>query len=62
MHAEHEAVSEGGGVVRTFAVVAESHLGLAKTNGVLAGGNTVELFELSLLNILEGIGVSSGCL
>lgn len=48
-----EAVSEDGGVLRTFAVVAEGHLGLAKTDGVLASGDTVEFLELSLLNILQ---------
>lgn len=36
----------------TFAVVTESHLGLAKTNCVLSGTDAVELLELGLLDIL----------
>jgi hypothetical protein len=38
--------------VFTFAVVAEGHLGLAKTNGVLSGGDAIVLLELGLLNVL----------
>lgn len=38
----------------TLAVVAEGHLGLAETDGVLAGGGAVELLQLSLLDILQG--------
>lgn len=36
----------------TFAVVTESHLGLAKTNCVLSGTDAVKLLELGLLDIL----------
>lgn len=36
----------------TFAVVAESHLGLAKTNCVLSGTDAVKRLELGLLDIL----------
>jgi hypothetical protein len=32
--------------VHTFTVIAEGHLGLAKTNGVLSSGDTIELFKL----------------
>lgn len=37
----------------TLTIVAEAHLGLAKTNGVLSGANAIELLELNLINILE---------
>ena len=37
----------------TLTVVAEGHLGLAETNGVLAGAHAIELFELGLLHILK---------
>ena len=37
----------------TLTVIAEGHLGLAETNGVLASADAIELFELSLLNILK---------
>jgi hypothetical protein len=37
----------------TLTVIAEAHLGLAKTNGVLSSADAIELLELSLLNILE---------
>lgn len=37
----------------TLTVVTEGHLGLAKTNGVLAGADTVKLLELGLLDILN---------
>lgn len=36
----------------TFTIVAEAHLSLTETNGVLASGNTIELLELGLLDIL----------
>ena len=39
-------------ILLTFAVVAEAHLGLTKTDGVLAGANAIELLQLSLLHIL----------
>jgi hypothetical protein len=41
--------------VLTLAVVAEGHLSLAKTNSVLAGADAIELLELGLLNILQGL-------
>jgi hypothetical protein len=37
----------------TLAVVAEGHLGLAETNGVLALRDAIELLELSLVNALQ---------
>lgn len=42
-----------GGRSLTLTVVAEGHLGLAETNGVLAGADAIELLELGLLDILE---------
>lgn len=39
----------------TLTVVAEAHLGLAKTDGVFAGADTIELFKFSLVDILERI-------
>ena len=47
------------GVVRaenlglTLAVVAEGHLGLAQTNGVLARSDAIELLEFSLVDALQ---------
>lgn len=41
-----------GGDSLTFAVVTEGHLGLAETNCVLSGTDTVELLEVGLLDIL----------
>jgi hypothetical protein len=41
-------------VVHTLAVVAEAHLGLAETNGILASANAIELLELGLVDALEG--------
>jgi hypothetical protein len=40
--------------VDVLTIVAEAHLGLAKTNGVLSGANAIELLELNLINILAG--------
>lgn len=40
-------------MVRTLAVVAEAHLGLAETNGILASANAIELLELGLVDALE---------
>ena len=37
----------------TFSVVAEAHLGLAETNGVLAGADAIELLELCLVDALQ---------
>jgi hypothetical protein len=37
----------------TFSVVAEAHLGLAETNGVLALADAIELFELCLVDALH---------
>lgn len=37
----------------TLAIIAEGHLGLAKTNGVFSSADAIELLELSLLNVLE---------
>ena len=39
--------------ILTLAVVAESHLGLAETNGVFALGNAIELLELCLVDALH---------
>lgn len=44
--------SSKGERVDVLTVVAEAHLGLAKTNGVLSGANAIELLELNLINIL----------
>jgi hypothetical protein len=38
----------------TFSVVAEAHLGLAETNGVLALADAIELLELCLVDALHG--------
>jgi hypothetical protein len=40
----------------TFSVVAEAHLGLAETNGVLAGADAIELLELCLVDALQASG------
>ena len=37
----------------TFSVVAEAHLGLAETNGVLAGADAIKLLELCLVDALQ---------
>ena len=37
----------------TFSVVAEAHLGLAETNGVLALADAIELLELGLVDALQ---------
>ena len=37
----------------TLTVVAEGHLGLAETNGVLASGDAIELLELGLVDALH---------
>ena len=37
----------------TLAVVAEGHLGLAETNGVLACGDAIELLKLGLVDALQ---------
>ena len=37
----------------TFSIVAEAHLGLAETNGVLAGADAIELLELCLVDALQ---------
>lgn len=37
----------------TLTVVTEGHLGLAETNGVLAGADAVKFLELCLLDILN---------
>ena len=42
--------------VLTFSVVAEAHLGLAETNGVLAGADAIELLELCLVDALQASG------
>jgi hypothetical protein len=46
-------------VVHTLAVVAEAHLGLAETNGILASANAIELLELGLVDALKGGTVKS---
>jgi hypothetical protein len=43
----------------TFSVVAEAHLGLAETNGVLAGADAIELLELCLVDALQSSGQRS---
>lgn len=37
----------------TFSIVAEAHLGLAKTNGIFALGDAIELLELGLVDALH---------
>ena len=49
-HCTHQYIP--GKFAHTFTVITEAHLGLAKTNGVLALTNAIELFELSLVNTL----------
>lgn len=39
--------------VHTLTVVAEAHLGLAETNGVLASTNAIVLLQLSLVDALK---------
>jgi hypothetical protein len=41
------------GLPHTFTVIAEGHLRLAETNGVLSSGHAIELLKLGLLNALE---------
>jgi hypothetical protein len=36
----------------TFTVVAEGHLGLAETDGVLSSADAIELLELGLVDVL----------
>jgi hypothetical protein len=36
----------------TFPIIAEAHLGLAKTNGVFALTNAIELFQVLLVDTL----------
>jgi hypothetical protein len=40
-------------VTLTLTIVAEGHLGLAETNGVLASGDAIELLELGLVDALH---------
>ena len=40
-------------MVPTLTVVAEGHLGLAQTNGVLARSDAIELLEFSLVDALQ---------
>lgn len=44
----------GKSLEHTLSVVAEGHLGLAKTNRVLAGAGAIVLLELSLFDVLWG--------
>jgi hypothetical protein len=39
--------------LHTLTVVAEAHLGLAETNGVLASTNAIVLLQLSLVDALK---------
>lgn len=50
-------------VRRTLTVVAESHLGLAKADSVLAGADAIESLKLRLLDILvvKGRVLASNC-
>jgi hypothetical protein len=43
---------------RTFSVVAERHLCLAKADGVFTLANAIELFQLSLIDALQDTRVS----
>jgi hypothetical protein len=53
--AEKGECAEGiGQTEHTFTVIAKGHLGLAETNGVLSSADTIELLQLSLLDILQG--------
>jgi len=45
--------------VHTFSVIAEAHLGLAKTYCVLALADAIELLKLGLVNALESHNVSA---
>lgn len=45
--------------VHTLTVVAEAHLGLAETNGILASANAIELLQLGLVDALEGETIKS---
>jgi hypothetical protein len=44
---------------RTLTVVAEGHLGLAETNGVLSLGDAIELFKLGLVDTLLSVSTAS---
>ena len=48
-----QAPGEGLKGKLTFAVVAERHLRLSETNGVLALGDAIELLELGLVDALR---------